>query len=252
MRLRCAWVGLALALWGACAITETANATASTHVWGPSTDVQAFNVWHITCDLYLPVYNDDAGSGLPTITNVGLTVGVLPFKKLNMELGFDHKTGLGAVDRYPLYGNAKIGIPESALGRVSPAVAAGVFDVGTNGNQTDFNIIYGKIAKTFSLRDWSLGRFSLGYFIGNERLLIDQEGKKDNSGLLAAWERTVPELSDNLWICLEYMGTKSAYGCFNAGASWKCASNVAILVGYEVFNNKTLVNTATIQVDIDL
>jgi hypothetical protein len=74
----------------------------------------------------------------------------------------------------------------------------------------------------------------------------------DNYGLLAAWERTCPEISERLWVCVEYMGGGSAYGTLNFGTSWKCAANVFLLVGYDRYNNDDLVETATVQIDIDL
>jgi hypothetical protein len=243
---------LVLVLSSCLMCAANAYATASTHVWAPSTDVQAFNVWHITADMYLAAGNDAAGNRVPTITNIGLTVGVLPLKRINMEIGVDHKSGLGALDGYPMYGNLKIGIPENAMANGSPAVAAGVFDVGTKGGRTDYDVVYGKVARTFSAGGVSLGRFSAGWFAGNEKLLLDSKGKKDNSGVLAAWERTVTEISDKLWICVEYMGTESVYGSLNLGASWKVANNVSVLGGYDIFNNDDLVDTATLQVDIDL
>jgi hypothetical protein len=227
------------------------GATASTHIWGPSTDIQAYKLVHITTDMYLPVEDDAGGSRIPSVTNLGLTVGVLPFKALNMEVGFDHKSGLGMLDRYPLYANAKIGLPENAFGGVSPAIAVGILDVGTKADLTDFNVIYGKVAKTISAGRVSLGRFSVGYFVGNDELLLDGDGEKDNAGVLLAWERVITEWTDKLWVCAEYMGTKSAYGTFNVGLSWKFAPNVAVLGGVDFFNNGDLPATGTVQVDID-
>ncbi len=186
------------------------------------------------------------------MTNIGLTVGILPFKKLNAEIGFDHKSGLGIIDNYPLYGNFKLGIPENAYGKFFPGVAAGMFDIGTKKHWTDYNIIYGKIARSIAVNKTPLGRFSFGYFTGNERLLLNDKGEKDNSGIMGAWERTISEISDKLWICLDYMGTKSAYGSLNFGASWKFAPNVALIGGYEFYNNGNLAETFTLQVDIDI
>ena len=48
------------------------------------------------------------------------------------------------------------------------------------------------------------------------------------------------------------MGTESVYGTVNFGAAWKFAPNVAVLIGYDLFNNDDLRGTATIQVDIDI
>ncbi len=230
-----------------------ASATATTHIWAPSTDVQAFGVMHLTSDLYVPIETDAAGNLPASVTNLGLTMGVLPCSKLNAEVGFDHKSGLGVLDRSPLYFNAKLAIPENTFRPWQPAVAVGIFDLGTKsfeeatGLGTNYNVIYGKVAKTLG----QAGRLSLGYFTGNKDLLLDKNGEKDNAGLMAAWERTMTELSDKLWLCVEYMGTESAYGTMNVGASWKFADNVAVLAGYDAFTNSNLADSFTLQVDID-
>ena len=58
-------------------------------------------------------------------------------------------------------------------------------------------------------------------------------------------------ISDKLWLCLEYMGSNSGYGTWNVGGSWKFAPNVGVIIGYDMFNSDLLVNTVTMQVDID-
>jgi hypothetical protein len=232
-----------------------AQATATTHIWGPSTDVQAYRVWHITGDMYLPLEGDDNGGRIPTVTNIGLTVGVLPFKKVNAEIGFDHKSGYGYLDRYPVYLNLKVGVPEGAFGEYSPAAAVGVFDVGTKSYDedthigTNYNVAYLKIAKTFN----PAGRISLGFFSGNKDLLLDEKGEASESGVLFAYERTMTEISDKLWLCAEYMGGESAYATFNFGGAWKFAENVALLAAYDTYLNSDLKlpDTFTMQVDID-
>ena len=239
-----------------CAVTlvlcaSVAHGTASTHIWAPSTDVQPFKLVHVTSDIYLPVEYDGAGNRIGTVTNLGLTVGVLPFKTLNLEVGLDHKSGLGLLDDHPIYGNAKVGVPEGAFGKITPALAVGVFDVGTKPDLSDFNVFYGKIAKSFMVDSVSLGRVSVGYFGGNSKLLVGRDGTADEKGLLLAWERTMGELSDKLWVCVEYMGTESVYGTVNVGAAWKFAPNVALLAGYDHFNNADYPAVATVQVDID-
>lgn len=231
--------------------TAALYATPSTHIWAPSTDVQAYGVGHITGDFYIPAEKDAADNRPSTITNTGLTVGILPFEKFNVEAGFDHKSGLGDLDANPMYFNAKGGIPEGAFGEFFPALAVGAYDIGTKDDRTDYNIIYGKAAKTFSVKDFSLGRFSVGYFSGNDKLLLDKNGEKDNDGVFAAWERTLSEISDKLWVCAEYMGTESSYGAWNFGLSWKFADNVSMIFGYDLYNNRDLANTVTIQCDID-
>lgn len=68
-------------------ILDFAYTTPSTHIWAPSTDVQTYKKWHLTSDFYFPSEKDAAGSRPNTITNLGLTVGVLPFKRLNVVIG---------------------------------------------------------------------------------------------------------------------------------------------------------------------
>ena len=225
------------------------HATPSTHIWAPSTDVQPFKKWHITSDFYVPTENDASNVRPDTVTNFGLTVGVLPFKKLNAEVGFDHKSGTG-VDDYPFYFNTKVGIPENAFGEHFPALAIGIYDVGTREDKTDFNVVYGKAGKTFSLGDVSLGRFSAGYFRGNpDRLRYNT--KESNEGVLFAWERTMTEITDKLWVAVDYQGSKSGYGALNLGFSYKFSDNTSVIFGYDIYNNQDLANTYTVQLDID-
>src|SRR4030065_1429374 len=215
----------------------SAYATPSTHVWAPSTDVQAYGVTHITSDIYVPVKKlDDVRPG--TITNLGLTVGVLPFEKVGLEVGFDHIEG-----QYPLYLNAKLGIPENAFGDFFPAIAVGGYSIGTKSDVTDYNIYYGKVAKTIG----PVGRFSAGYYTGNEDLLGDK-----NDGVLLTWERTISELSENLWVSVDYMGGDNSFGALSYGFAWKFAPNTSVIFGYVDQNNDDVAaDSFTMQVDID-
>lgn len=242
-------------LWAVgCAVVgaafEGAYATPTTHIWSPSTDVQSYGKWHLTADFYVPTERDGQGNRPAPVTNTGLTVGILPFEKLNAEVGFDLIGGFGELDSNPLYFNAKVGIPEGVYGKAFPALAVGVFGVGTNADQTDFDIVYGKAAKTVALQDFNVGRFSLGYFSGNPDLLT-HNGKKDNDGILVAWERTMTEISDKLWVAVDYQGSQSSFGALNFGFSWKFADNVSAIFGYDIYNDRDLANTYTVQVDID-
>lgn len=234
-----------------------AHATASTHIWAPSTDTQAWGTGHITADVYIPTEENTGDGQANTITNTGLTFGILPFKKLTAEAGFDYKTGYGKLDRYPIYFNTKLAIPEDAFkdtfkyGEFIPAFAVGIYDVGTEVDKTNSNIVYLKAAKTVKIKDFSLGRFSLGYFWGNDKLLLESNGDKDANGVLAAWERTMSEISDKLWLCVEYQGSKSSYGALNLGFSYKFTPSTSVIFGYQFYNDKNFPDTATIQVDID-
>lgn len=229
-------------------------ATPSTHIWAPSTDIQAYGVAHLTSDIYIPV-KKLGGARQGTITNLGLTAGVLPYEKVGLEVGFDHIEG-----QYPLYLNAKLGIPENAYGEFFPALAVGGYSIGTKtGGEaragksakpgSDYNIYYAKAAKTVG----SFGRLSAGYYTGNEKLLVDENGKSAENGVLLCWERTISEISENLWVAVDYMGGDSNVGALSYGFAWKFAPNTSVIFGYVDQNNDKVApgDTVTVQVDID-
>jgi len=228
---------------------SAAQATPSTQIWIPSTDVQPFNKWHFGFDQFIKVEKNDAGVHETTVVNNGITVGVLPSEKVQAEVGIDQRSvSLEPYDSNPLYYNVKIGTPEGSLFKGSPAIAIGGYDFGTRKDLTDYNIIYGVVAKTLG----AAGRFSVGYYAGKKKLLLDKNGKKDESGLLLSWDRTMSEISDKLWIAVDYQGAENGYGATSFGLAWKFAPNVGVIAGYDIWTNDMLKPTATIQVDIDL
>jgi len=224
-------------------------ATPSTQIWIPSTDIQGFLKPHLGWDSYL------TNTGLGSVTNGGITIGVLPFSKVGMEVGVDYRD-INGDHRYPMYYNAKLGVPEDALFKNMPAVAVGVYDMGVKYDNnyipaTNYNVTYGLIAKTIGVA----GRFSLGYYEGNDQLLVNasSSNKKDASGLLASWDRTMTEISDKLWLAIDYQGAKNSYGQLSVGGSWAITPDASFIVGYDIYNNNASYKpTATVQIDINL
>jgi hypothetical protein len=255
---------LSCALYG---LTATiASATPSTQIWIPSTDIQAFKTGHFGFDTYLRTKAEPntGGQNAPPAVDLGLTAGVLPFQKIQAEVGLDLIYGgfntSSGLDKYPVYGNFKIGMPEDNT--FLPAVAVGMYNIGTKSGDarkgelaTNQDLAYGLVAKTLPV----VGRLSAGYFFGNKKVLVtevkDASGnfKSDEKGVLLSWDRTMTEISDKLWLAVDYQGSKSALGAFSFGASWAFAKNVSVIFGYDAYNNKARAgqNTATIQVDIN-
>ncbi len=226
-----------------------AYATPSTQIWIPSTDIQAYKSVHFGLDTYIKTGSRDDGTTEPTVTNLGLTAGLLPFKMVQMEVGIDYRDIGGPNPRtYPLLFNVKIGIPaEDALFPNSPAIVVGGYDFGTKSDVSDYNLVYALAAKTIG----KLGRLSAGYFTGKDKLLTKINGTKDNDGVLLSWDRTISEISDKLWLAVDYQGGKSSYGALSFGAAWKFAPNVGVILGYDIYNESFYKPTATIQLDID-
>jgi hypothetical protein len=235
--------------------SSSALATPSTQIWIPSTDVQGFKTLHLGIDNYLRADRNNAGTRDPNLYVLGLTTGVLPFEKVQMEVGVDYMAYGTAYDSYPLYFNAKLGTPEDSFFKHSPALAIGGYNFGTNSNsgsalRTDQNIVYALAAKTLPV----VGRFSAGYFTGNDKVLLDETGKKENDGILLSWDRTISEISDKLWAAVDYQGGNSGMGAFSFGVAWSFSKNVSLIVGYDIYNNDKIAgkNTFTTQLDINL
>lgn len=260
-----------------CAVLAgTAHATPSTQIWIPSTDIQPYKTFHLNIDSYVRTKKEPSnnvgyfgiadGSALGPMYLIGPTVGVLPFEKIQAEVGFDLMWGNAntpaGLDKYPLYGHFKVGTPEDNTWK--PAVAVGMYNIGlkkgeaSNGvytkTGTDADIYYGLVAKTLPV----IGRLSVGYYGLNKKASVagvyDINGVKgDDSGLLASWDRTMSEISDKLWFAVDHQGGKNAYGATSVAFSWAFAKNVSVIFGYDMYNNKARAgqNTFTVQVDIN-
>jgi len=247
-------------------------ATPTTLIWTPSTDIQPYKKIHLGYDIYAPTTakgtnaeNYDQHNHVlqvwgPTFSLLSdkpedniLGKAWSPLGKVMAETGFDYKKGLGSFyDSTPWYFHFKLAVPENAYFNNMPAVAVGSYDMGTRANRTNNNLWYGRMAKTLNIGKGNLGRFSAGYFVGNGRLLRDKNGLRDNRGVMLAWERTISEISDRLWLCVDYQGTQSSYGALNPGFAFKLAKNVSFICAYDIYNNRNLTDTVTFQLDVDL
>lgn len=248
-----------------------AYATPTTLIWAPSTDIQPYKKIHLGYDLYAPttskgtnVNNYDQHNYVLQVW--GPTFSLLsdkpednllgkvwsPLGKIMAEAGFDYKKGLGSFyDSTPWYFHFKCGVPEDAYFKNMPAFAIGSYDMGTRAHRTNNNVWYLRGAKTIMAGKFNLGRFSAGYFNGNGRLLRDKNGLRDNNGSMLAWERTMPEISDKLWLCVDYQGTQSSYGAMNYGFAWSFTKDISFIAGYDIYNNHNLTDTVTFQLDIN-
>jgi hypothetical protein len=232
------------------------SGTPSTQIWIISTDLQKFKAFHLGIDNYLRMENQAYHSRGAGIFDCGLTAGVLPFKKLQAEVGVDYiNMGDGIYDTNPVYFNFKVGTPEGVLFKGSPALAAGGYNFGTKTNLTRYNVIYALIAKTIPV----IGRVSAGYYYGNEKLLVDENNKRSNNGVLLSLDRQMTEISDKLWMAVDYQGGRSYLGALSAGFSWSFSSNISVIFAYDIYNNNKAyynskdvnVNTITMQLDIN-
>lgn len=271
------------------AVSGTASATPSTTYWTPATsDVQPFNVWHIGVDNYFRLYQTNVEQATGTgaagpgafFTDLGVTVGVLPFEKLNMEVGTDllvpgrlaHGTLRSFGSQFTF--NAKLGTPEGAFfGSWFPALNVGIFNVGTKAEITDMNIVDFIVGKTLG----SFGRIHAGYYYGNPGSALMHEagckngtsnaafscttqlgrspgapahgdvGRIQNDGAMVGYDFGFWKVKDkegneyNKWIlAADYASGKNFIGGGGVGVYHFFNKDISLLTGPVWFNDKTI------------
>lgn len=240
---------------------RTAQATPSTVIWIPSVDLQPFLVFHLNSDIYFRTRNEPAGGMRAPLYMLGPTIGILPWERFQMEIGFDLMfQGDSSLDSYPIYFHGKIGTPEGSLFKWSPAIVAGAYNLGVKSGLTTQNMGYGMLGRTLPC----LGRLQLGYFYAHDALFVNENGEASNHGFLAAWDRTMKEISPKLWLAVDYQGSRSWVGAVSFGAAWSFTDTISMILGYNFYVNRTSVldttgkpmlvpgrDTITVQLDVN-
>ncbi|MDD5687432.1 MAG: hypothetical protein PHE88_06345 [Elusimicrobia bacterium] len=213
-------------------------ATPSTVFWTPCTPYfQPYMKGHITYDTYVRTK-----SAMPV--DYGFTTGVLPFKKIQMEIGYDAFLPVPTPEEQH-YLNAKIGSPEGEL--LPVGFSLGMFSKGVRSGVTDYDIWHLDIGKTFKS-----GSFSAGYYSGNKSLLVDEKGKTDNTGFMLGY--LSPQYKKFIF-AFDYMSGKNSFSATGFGLYTYFADNVTLLTGPVFPLAKTFYGgdkmTWTLQLDID-
>jgi hypothetical protein len=202
----------------------TARATSSTTFWTSATTyVQPYLVPHLTYDTYT---SERAGFQ----NDYGLTIGFLPFEKLQGEIGID--SFLPGIARNNLYLNGKLVIPENTFGAWQPGISAGVVALGFRRDVSDFDLLHGEIGKTFPV----IGTLVVGGYYGlNDKLLVSSSGVTHQAGALGAW--TSPDVVLNrtglnkINFIADVQTGKNAFGAAGVGIGLYFTPTIDILTG---------------------
>jgi len=235
-----------------------AHATPSTTFWAPSTaSCQARGVPHVTYDTYFwkgPAAGSAGSPGYPIDT--GLTAGILPYNKVQGEVGFDV---LLPTD-YPLFLNMKLCTPESSLFKGSPGISFGIYDWGFKDDVTNYNVLHLMFQKALKPGGYVAGGFYHGL---NDALFTNSDGKISKTGAMFA--AGSPDIQVGLKglkkinIVGDIQTGKNVLGAWGFGTNVYFADNVSLLVGPVFFLDKNLqpggtkyMWTAQLDVDIPL
>jgi hypothetical protein len=231
-----------------------AGATPSSTCWtNCSIDFQSFKVGHVTYDNYTTIGEKGPAAGGQQFANdVGLTLGVLPAQKFQVEVGFDWVEP----SDHPLFFNAKAGAPEGTLFDGAPALELGLFNMGTKKGVTDQAVVQLITGRTLP---GNLGRLHASGYFGNAKLLRSSDGDRENAGFMVAYDRGfLPAASpdggyNRLVLVGDYASGRNAIGGGSAGFYWFFGKDVSLLGGPVWFNDRGLNGTWkwTTQIDIN-
>ncbi len=217
---------------------SAASATPSTTFWAPSTTaIQPFLTPHLTYDTYFwkGTAAGQAGSPVYPITT-GLTMGVLPWENLQLEIGFD----LLLPSQDPLLLNAKLGVPEDKLFPFQPSFAVGIFGVGTKKSTdpvnlgTDYNMLYAQMQHSIPAVG---GYVSVGgYYALQDKLFQASDGSgTQRAGFMGGFMS--PDININKpWlqkinITADVQTGKNAFGAAGGGVYFYFTDKIDVLTG---------------------
>lgn len=240
--------------------TRSVFATPSTTFWTPMTqDIQPYGVLHLGIDNYFrlstPVTNTNGA--FPTDMTAP-TIGVLPFKRFQMETGVDYF----ANTPHPWLFNAKFGSPEGSFSKYQPALEIGVFmagkkfDLKPGESRLDYDVVYGVVGKTIP----KVGRVSAGPYIGNHAALVSSDGRYQNVGFMTAFDHSFVPVTgkdgsveySKLVFAADYQSGKNALGAAGGGLYYYFTSDISLLVGPTFFNDKDLNGSWRLSTQLDI
>ena len=232
------------------AAATVASATPSTVFWTPATTyTQPFLVPHLTYDTYF----SEGGQLQP---DYGLTVGILPFDKVQAEVGIDLL--VPGLHKDNLYLNGKVTLVEGALADWQPGVSLGIQSVGFKKDYSDYNLLHLTVGKTFGFGTVAVG----GYHGGNKVLYTSSRARWSRP---ASWPRTPARTSrwgspastrSSSSPTTPAATTTSAPGASAPPSTSRRPSS--LLTGPVMFNDKDLMKASygsdfiwTVQLDVD-
>lgn len=217
-----------------------AFATPSSTFWAPSTaSCQSWAVPHITYDTYFASGASAGNQGAPNYpTDTGLTVGFLPYGKVQGELGYD----LLLPSHNPLLLNAKLCTPESTIFPNAPALSFGIYNWGFKKDVTDYNVLHVMLQKAVFGNG---GYIAAGVYRGlNKTLLTGSDGNVHQDGFIGAINS--PEIQIGLKglkkinFATDIQTGRNVLGAWGFGSYLYFTDDISLLTGPVFFFDKPL------------
>lgn len=147
--------------------------------------------------------------------------------------------------------------PEGVLFDGSPALYAGMFGIGTKTDQTNYNVAYVTSSKTIP----RLGRLTVGAYAGNPDLLRSADGRRQDTGVMVAWDRSFHSVADasgnrldRFVVAVDYISGDNPIGGLAVGLGTTIVKGVGLTVAPVWFADEDINGKwkVTVQLDIDI
>jgi hypothetical protein len=257
-----AWTGVirkfAVTVAGIACAPALALATPSTTYWAPSVATcQAKYVPHVTYDTYYGKGTPPPGAGAPTYPiDTGLTMGVLPWDKVQAEVGYD--VLLPSANPMAAYLNGKVCTPESSLFKGSPAISGGIYNAGFHKDLTNYNALYLTVQKSLPVG----GYISAGLYHGmSDTLFTNSDGKVVKTGAMVGWASPDVKIGvkglQKLVFAADIQTGKNVLGGGGGGVYFFFNDYISLLVGPVFYTDDKLQpggskHLWTTQLDVDI
>ncbi|MCL5276999.1 MAG: hypothetical protein M1517_04370 [Deltaproteobacteria bacterium] len=210
-----------------------ARAWETTEFWTPCVeDVHPYGVPELMIGNFFSVEKSVMNSSTTSPSDLGFEIGVLPYDKIQMEVGIDAMYPTPN----PYMFNAKIGTPEDSAFKGSPGMSVGIFGIGTD-PATAYDVGDVVIGKTVPY----VGRLHAGYYYGNHGALLNSKGQSDNQGWMVAYDRTIwspgKNWMDSMVLAADYASGDNTVGGGGFGVYLNWTKNISLLIGPTWFND---------------
>lgn len=235
----------------------SALGTPSTTFWTPATTyVQPYLVPHVTYDTY---FRDNSTYPIDT----GLTMGILPFEKVQAEIGFDFfMPAPNASTGSALQLNGKIGVPEGAFAAWQPGISGGIYGLGFKDRLSNYNLLHAEISKTLPVIGTLIGG---AYYSLNQDIMLSNlatGARGDRAGGMGAY--VTPDINisgvpglNKVNFFADFMTGSNSYGAVGGGVGIFFTPAIDILTGPVFFLESAAQPNASswmwsIQLDVDI
>ncbi len=237
-------------------VPVAAAATPSTSYWAPSTaSCQAWGLPHVTYDTYFAKGPSAGSAGARNYPiDTGLTMGILPFKQVQAEAGFD--VLLPTQD--PVFLNFKLCTPESSLFGGSPALSVGIYNVGFRKDVTDYDVIHVMAQKAIP----GGGYVAAGFYHGlNQALFTNSDGRVVQTGAMVGFFSPDIQVGRKglrkINFTADVQTGKNVLGAWGVGMYVFFTDNISLLMGPVFFFDRNVqpggsAHMWTVQLDVDI